>query len=224
MSDSVLHCNNVSKVYREGLSDLRVLNGINFHLKQGDTAAICGTSGAGKSTLLKIMGGLDSPTTGQVLLTGMDINNISESRRCQLRNQQLGFVYQFHHLLPEFNAIENIAMPLRIRNMAKSEVLARSHSLLEQVGLSDRAAHRVGELSGGERQRIALARALVTSPACVLADEPTGNLDDRTSAKIIELILNLNSKLRTSFVVVTHDKVMAESLGQSYLLSDGRLG
>ena len=223
MTDSVLSASNLSKSFTDGGLDTHVLENINIEVNKGDRLAIVGSSGSGKSTLLHLLGGLDSPTQGQVRVRGQDIHALSNKAACRLRNQQLGFVYQFHHLLPEFSAVENVAMPLVIGGMAPPPAQQKAQELLEKVGLGHRLEHKPGELSGGERQRAALARALITEPACLLADEPTGNLDHRTAQSIFDLILELNADLGTALVIVTHDTEMAGKMDRTMTLMDGVL-
>ena len=214
----------LGKDYREGSGEaLHVLSGIDLSLSTGETAAIIGASGSGKSTLLNLLGGLDRPTNGQVMINDADLFTINEKLRCNIRNQHLGFIYQFHHLLPEFTALENVAMPQLIHGTDKDKARERATRLLDEVGLGARLHHKPGELSGGERQRAAIARAMINSPDCILADEPTGNLDRRNAENALELIMQLNRSYRTALIMVTHDLHIAEQLDTVYVLEDGFL-
>lgn len=220
----MLRALNIEKIYHDGIrDDLHVLNNINFTLGHGETTAIIGSSGSGKTTLLNILGGLDKPSSGQVLLNDMDIHKLSEKKRCTVRNQHFGFIYQFHHLLPEFTALENVAMPLLIDGISVNQTTERATKVLDDVGLIKRLHHKPGELSGGERQRAAIARALIHQPDCILADEPTGNLDRKNAQQAIDLIINLNKEYKTSLVIVTHDLKIAELMDTVYTLEDGVL-
>lgn len=223
MNDTVISCRNLVKQFSQGDLVVPVLKGVNLDLIKGEMLAIVGASGSGKSTLLHILGGLDAPTSGDIRILGQDIAQINEEERCRLRNGSLGFIYQFHHLLPEFSALENVAMPLLIRRLPNREAYDRAEDILKQVGLSHRLTHTPGELSGGERQRAAVARALVTQPACILADEPTGNLDRQTAESVFELMLELNHRINASLVIVTHDSRLANRAQQIKQLIDGVL-
>ena len=223
MSKEIISCNNLRKSYFQGNLEVPVLMGINLHVEAGESLAIIGISGSGKSTLLHLLGGLDAPTTGDIQIMGQSIAAINEEERCRLRNQSLGFIYQFHHLLPEFSALENVAMPLLIRKMNSKESYDRAAEMLNQVGLNHRMSHTPGELSGGERQRAAIARALVTKPACILADEPTGNLDRHTAGQVFKLMLDLNHDAGASLIIVTHDPLLSKQTGRTLKLVDGML-
>jgi lipoprotein-releasing system ATP-binding protein len=223
MPDSVLACRDLYKEFQQGDARVEVLRGVEFEVRTGERIAIVGASGSGKTTLLQLLGGLDLPSRGSVLVAGQSINDLSDAQRGELRNQTLGFVYQFHHLLPEFTALENVAMPLLVRRTPVAEAKARARELLERVGLSSRLDHRPGQLSGGERQRAAVARALVTRPRVVLADEPTGNLDGANAAQVFALMLELNAALGTALVVVTHAPELAGRMQRVLTLRDGQL-
>ena len=223
MTEAVLECRNVVREFSEGNSKLQVLRGVNLVVRPSERLAIIGASGSGKTTLLQIMGGLDEPTEGGVLVNGAPMHGTNERAKGDLRNKYIGFIYQFHHLLPEFTAEENVAMPLLIRRESKSEALGKARDLLGRVGLGERLTHKPGELSGGERQRAAVARALITRPQLVLADEPTGNLDAGNGEHVLKLMLELNEELHTSLIIVTHDHSIAERMDRILVLEDGVL-
>jgi lipoprotein-releasing system ATP-binding protein len=223
MSNIVLRAENIVQRFDEAGQVLEILGGINLTVKAGERVAIIGKSGSGKSTLLHLLGGLDTPVAGEVFVNNESIYKLSEKKRCQLRNQALGFVYQFHHLLPEFTALENVAMPLLIRKEPYKIAMQTATIILKQVGLGERLDHKPAQLSGGERQRTAIARALVTRPSCVLADEPTGNLDAQNAQKIFDMMQSLNKELNISFVIVTHDENYAKSMDRVLRLENGQL-
>ena len=223
MTEAVLECRDVFRGFREGTSTLEVLHGVNLLVPPAERVAIIGASGSGKTTLLQIMGGLDEPTRGEVYVNGEPMHGTDEATKGDLRNRNIGFVYQFHHLLPEFSAEENVAMPLMIRGELRATAVGQARDLLARVGLAERLHHKPGELSGGERQRAAVARALITRPRLVLADEPTGNLDSGNGEQVLQLMLELNQELQTSLIIVTHDHTIASRMDRILVLEDGVL-
>lgn len=223
MNNAVIACTSLAKVYVDAAAQVDVLQQIDLEVKPAELVAIVGSSGSGKSTLLHLLGGLDKPTTGNVFVAGKDLALLSENEKCRLRNESLGFVYQFHHLLPEFTALENVSMPLLIRGMQPEVIETKAAALLESVGLKNRMLHKIGELSGGERQRVAIARALIAQPLCVLADEPTGNLDPRNAEKVLQLFLDLQKEHKTSVIMVTHDRDIAKHAQRILVLENGKL-
>ena len=222
-NQAVIIAKDVTKVYHDGREELQILSGVNISVALGEMLAIVGASGSGKSTLLHILGLLDKPSSGEVLIDGQSSHNLSEHERSLIRNRKLGFVYQFHHLLPEFSALDNVAMPLIVRRMPRSETREQAAAVLEKVGLAERILHNPGQLSGGERQRVALARALVTQPLCLLADEPTGNLDSRTAANMFDLLVQIRQDFNTAFIIVTHDQKLADLADRQLLMERGVL-
>lgn len=223
MSNEIIQCQQLSKTYDDGTSKVEVLKNVSMSIAKGDRVAIIGPSGSGKSTLMHLLGGLDKPTQGEVLLNQVNWQDLSEKQRCTVRNQKLGFVYQFHHLLPEFTALENVAMPLLLAGISVDKAQTQAASMLDKVGLSQRKEHKPSQLSGGERQRVAIARALVHQPHCVLADEPTGNLDQATAAKVFDLMLDLNTQMGTALVIVTHDSQIAAKMDRVLTIKEGFL-
>ena len=221
--NSVLACRELCKTFDEGHVALEILRSVDFNVDPGERIAIMGASGSGKSTLLHLLGGLDEPSSGDISIAGQSLGSLSPVQLGRLRNRELGFVYQFHHLLPEFTALENVAMPLLIRGVRPADAREQAIALLERVGLSERTTHKPGELSGGERQRAAVARALVTRPACILADEPTGNLDRQNAEQVFSLMMELNRELSTSLLLATHDPLIAERMDRVVRLEDGHL-
>lgn len=223
MSKLILQCLKLSKSFQQGGHELKVLSDLDFNLQEGESVAIIGASGSGKTTLLNLLGGLDTPTSGKVLINGQDVHQLDAKTQDQLRNRTLGFVYQFHHLLGEFSAQENVAMPLIIAKQAFNNAMDQAANILGQVGLAERLNHKPSQLSGGERQRVAIARALVHSPACILMDEPTGNLDRQTAKSVQQLMMKLKQSLTCSFIIVTHDQELANQMDRRLVLLDGQL-
>ena len=223
MSNAIVNCQNLSKSYHDGNMSVDVLRGVDFAIQQGDRIAIIGPSGSGKSTFLHLLGGLDKPSSGHVFQQGVDWQTLSEKQRCRLRNKELGFIYQFHYLLPEFSALENVALPLLLAGESVGVAKQRAEAILDHVGLGARVLHKPSQLSGGERQRVAIARALVHEPKCVFADEPTGNLDQATAMLVFDLMLSLNKKFNTALVIVTHDRQLADRMDKVMSLQVGGL-
>jgi lipoprotein-releasing system ATP-binding protein len=223
MNKTILSCTDLSKTFHDGTLNVNVLSNINFKAQQSESIAILGKSGSGKSTFLQLLGGLDTPTSGQVLLAEKNIHALNEKERCQLRNKSLGFVYQFHHLLPEFSALENVAMPLLLGDINIKDAKERALGILEKVGLAKRVEHRLSELSGGERQRVAIARALVNNPLCLMADEPTGNLDANSATDVFNLMRQLKEDLGTTLIIVTHDLALANKMDRKLKIEEGNL-
>lgn len=221
MNGNVIEVNRLSKSFHDGDINVHVLKNVQFSIPESARIAIVGASGSGKSTLLQLLGGLDKPTEGEVILCGNNLNQVDDTARGNLRNQHLGFIYQFHHLLPEFTALENVAMPLMVRNINANDIRMIAKEMLDKVGLKERIQHKPSELSGGERQRVAIARALVTKPKVILADEPTGNLDSKTADQVSSLMMDLNNEFNTAIVMVTHDMGLAEKMQTIYELRDG---
>ncbi|CAM5190592.1 ABC transporter ATP-binding protein [Oligella ureolytica] len=222
-NQQVIVARDITKVYHDGTDDLQILSGVNISVDLGEMLAIVGASGSGKSTLLHILGLLDEATSGEVLVDGQSSLNLSEKERSFIRNRKLGFVYQFHHLLPEFSALDNVAMPLIVRRVSRKDARAQAAEVLEKVGLAERMIHNPSQLSGGERQRVALARALVTKPLCLLADEPTGNLDSKTAANMFELLVKIRQDFNTAFIIVTHDQKLANLADRQLIMERGIL-
>lgn len=223
MNDPIIRCCHLSKSYHDGTSTVDVLQDIDFQINSGDRIAIVGPSGSGKSTLLHLLGGLDKPTAGEVFIHHKNWQGLNEKSRCKLRNQNLGFIYQFHHLLPEFSALENVAMPLLLAGQSVNEAREHAQAILTDVGLAARVTHKPSQLSGGERQRVAIARAMVHKPKCMLADEPTGNLDQQTATNVFGLMLEINEKMNTALVIVSHDQQLAGRMDKKLMLQEGKL-
>lgn len=223
MSNPMIECRKLTKSYRDGRTSIEVLKGIDFAVDAGSRISIMGPSGSGKSTLLHLLSGLDCPTSGDILVNGVSWTAMNERAKCRVRNRHLGFIYQFHHLLPEFSALENVAMPLLLNGTSVIDAKAKAKEMLDKVGLCDRLTHQPSQMSGGERQRVAIARALINHPQCIFADEPTGNLDGTTAAKVFELMLELNFEFKTALVIVTHDVNLARKMDRCVVINDGLL-